>query len=59
MAVEAGSMPPAFFTAVRSSVDDTLRQESFTLDLLPEQVPALLGELARWGRHHRHRGGRA
>ncbi|WP_446666374.1 hypothetical protein [Flexivirga sp. B27] len=110
--VEAGSMPPAFFTAVRSSVDDTLRQglsgwqvtdcvvtmthsgywarqshahgtfdksmsstagdfrlltrpvlmralrragttvcepvESFTLDLLPEQVPTLLGELARW-----------
>jgi ribosomal protection tetracycline resistance protein len=110
--VEAGSMPPAFFTAVRSSVDDTLRQglsgwqvtdcvvtqthsgywarqshahgtfdksmsstagdfrvltravlmralrragtavcepvESFALDLLPEQVPALLGELARW-----------
>lgn len=110
--VEAGSMPPAFFTAVRSSVDDTLRQglsgwpvtdcvvtmthsgywarqshahgsfdksmsstagdfrlltrpvlmralrqagttvcepvEAFTLDLLPEQVPTLLGELARW-----------
>lgn len=110
--VEAGSMPPAFFAAVRASVDDTLHQglsgwqvtdcvvimthsgywarqshahgtfdksmsstagdfriltravlmralrragttvcepvESFTLDLLPEQVPALLGELARW-----------
>lgn len=110
--VEAGSMPPAFFTAVRSSIDDTLRQglsgwpvtdcvvtmthsgywarqshahgsfdksmsstagdfrlltrpvlmralrqagttvcepvEAFTLDLLPEQVPTLLGELARW-----------
>lgn len=109
--VEAGSMPPAFFTAVRSSVDDTLRQgidgwqvtdcvvtmthsgywarqshshgtfdksmsstagdfrlltravlmralrragtavcepvDAFTLDLLPEQVPLLLGELAR------------
>lgn len=110
--VEAGSMPPAFFTAVRSSVDDTLRQglagwqvtdcvvtmthsgywarqshahgtfdksmsstagdfrlltravlmralrgagtsvcepvDSFAVDLLPEQVPTLLGELARW-----------
>lgn len=110
--VEAGSMPPAFFTAVRSSVEDTLRQglhgwqvtdcvvtmthsgywarqshshgtfdksmsstagdfrlltrpvlmralraagtvvcepmEAFTLDLLPQQVPTLLGELARW-----------
>lgn len=109
--VEAGSMPPAFFAAVRSSVEDTLRQglsgwpvtdcvvtmtrsgywarqshahgsfdksmsstagdfrlltravlmralreagttvcepvEAFTLDLLPEQVPTLLGELAR------------
>lgn len=105
-------MPPAFFTAVRSSVEETLQQglsgwrvtdcvvtmthsgywarqshahgtfdksmsstagdfrlltrpvlmralrqagtvvcepvESFTLDLLPEQVPALLGDLARW-----------
>lgn len=109
--VESGSMPPAFFTAVRSSVDATLQQglrgwpvtdcvvtmthsgywarqsrahgsfdksmsstagdfrlltcavlmralrragttvcepvEFFTLDLLPEQVPALLSELAR------------
>ncbi len=111
LGVEAGSMPPAFFTAVRSSVDDTLRQglsgwpvtdcvvtmthsgywarqshahgsfdksmsstagdfrlltrpvlmralraagttvcepvEAFTLDLLPAQVPTMLGELAR------------
>ena len=109
--VEAGSMPPAFFTAVRSAVDETLRQglhgwpvtdcvvtmthsgywsrqshahgtfdksmsstagdfrlltkpvlmralrvagttvcepvDAFTVDLLPEQVPAMLGELAR------------
>lgn len=111
LAVEAGSMPPAFFTAVRSAVDETLQQglhgwpvtdcvvtmthsgywarqshshgtfdksmsstagdfrlltrpvlmralraagttvcepvDAFTLDLLPEQVPALLSELAR------------
>lgn len=110
--VEAGSMPPAFFTAVRAAVEDLLHQglhgwevtdclvtmtnsgywarqshshgtfdksmsstagdfriltpavlmralrqagtivcepvDAFRLDLLPDQVPTLLGELARW-----------